>query len=85
MQNMPENSIILYKPIGSLLPNYSAIKEDDFLLGSMSEAQKKLLELYGTSCIMIDSTQSNNQYNFQLTTVMVHDENHEGLPVATFF
>ncbi|GBL99401.1 hypothetical protein AVEN_206807-1 [Araneus ventricosus] len=34
---------------------------------------------------MIDSTHGTNQYGFELTTRMVHDENHEGLPVTTLF
>ncbi|KFM64412.1 hypothetical protein X975_00560, partial [Stegodyphus mimosarum] len=34
---------------------------------------------------MIDSTHGTNQYGFQLSTVMVHDENHEGLPIAVLF
>ena len=83
-ENSNYNPILIYKPVGELLPEYPNIDRNEFLLGIMNEAQQKLLELYN-SCIMIDSTHGLNQYGFQLTTVMVHDENHEGLPVATLF
>lgn len=34
---------------------------------------------------MIDCTHGMNQYGFQLTTLMVNDENLEGMPIATLF
>lgn len=85
MQNEENtNPVLLYKPLGELMPDYPSIENDDFLLGIMNEAQEKLLDLYG-SCIMIDSTHGTNQYGFQLTTILVNDDLHEGLPVATLF
>ncbi|GBN83501.1 hypothetical protein AVEN_239909-1 [Araneus ventricosus] len=85
LMNESEDLVLIYKAMGQTLPNYPSIHQEDFLLGLMNDAQEKLLGLYGSSCIMIDSTHGTNQYGFELTTLMVHDENHEGLPVATLF
>ncbi|GBN01534.1 hypothetical protein AVEN_168589-1 [Araneus ventricosus] len=82
--NESDDPVLIYEAMGHTLPNYPSIHQD-FLLVLMNDAQEKLLGLYGSSCIMIDSTHGTNQYNFELTTLMVHDENHEGLPVATLF
>lgn len=48
----------------------------------MNEAQEKLLDLYGNRCIVIDSIHGTNEYDFQLTTILLHDDNYEGIPVA---
>ncbi|KFM69083.1 hypothetical protein X975_14697, partial [Stegodyphus mimosarum] len=79
------NSVLVYKQVGKVLEDFPAIQKEEFLLGIMNEPQQKLLELYGSDCIMIDSTHGTNQYGFQLSTVTVHDENHEGLPIAVLF
>ncbi|KAF8763408.1 hypothetical protein HNY73_021596 [Argiope bruennichi] len=81
-KNEPFNPVLVYK---ETLPDYPSIRQEDFLLGLMNDAQEKLFKLYGSSCVMIDSTHGTNQYGYELTTLMVHDENHEGLPVATLF
>ncbi|GFT59269.1 uncharacterized protein TNCV_3892121 [Trichonephila clavipes] len=74
--------ILVYKPVGSALANNPLIKRQDFILCIMMEAQLELLEIYGKNIIMMDSTHDTNQYGYLLTTVMVCDDNHEGLPVA---
>ncbi|GFU34652.1 c2H2-type domain-containing protein [Nephila pilipes] len=51
----------------------------------MNDAQEKILELNSKQCVMTDSTHGTNQYGFQMTTFMVHYENHQGMPVAIFF
>ncbi|GFY45746.1 uncharacterized protein TNIN_137711 [Trichonephila inaurata madagascariensis] len=48
----------------------------------MTEAQLELLQIYGKNIIMVDLPHGTNQYGYLLTTVMVSDDNHEGLPVA---
>ncbi|GFU38157.1 uncharacterized protein NPIL_503951 [Nephila pilipes] len=64
---------------------YKKIGTEEFMLAIMNVAQEKLFELYGKQCVMIDSTDGTNQYGFQTTTLMVHDENHQGMPVAILF
>ncbi|GBO36450.1 hypothetical protein AVEN_162887-1 [Araneus ventricosus] len=85
MSKENENPILIYKPGGETLSDFPAITEKDFLLGMMNNAQEKLFECYGKTCVMIESTHGTNQYSFELLTVMVHDENHEGLPAAALF
>ncbi|GFW01174.1 uncharacterized protein TNCV_1764111 [Trichonephila clavipes] len=82
MQRGSYNPILVYKPVGSALANNLLIKKQDFILCIMTEAQLELLEIYGKNIIMMDSTHGTNQYGYLLTTVMVCDDNHEGLPVA---
>ncbi|GFU18942.1 uncharacterized protein TNCV_2347331 [Trichonephila clavipes] len=76
------NPILVYKPVGSALTNNPLIKKQDFILCIVTEAQLELLEIYGKNIIMMYSTHGTNQYGYLLTTVMVCDDNHEGLPVA---
>ncbi|GFT07856.1 uncharacterized protein TNCV_1214381 [Trichonephila clavipes] len=82
MQRGSYNPILVYKPVGSALTNNPLIKKQDFILCIMTEAQLELLEIYGKNIMMMDSTHGTNQYGYLLTTVMVCDDNHEGLPVA---
>ncbi len=68
------NQILIYKPQGEVIEEFPSFK-DDFLLGIMTEGQQHLLEKYGEKCIAIDSTHGTNNYDFQLTTIMIIDEN----------
>ncbi|GFY41049.1 uncharacterized protein TNIN_293121 [Trichonephila inaurata madagascariensis] len=82
MQRNSYDPILVYKPVGSSLANNPLIKKQDFILCIMTEALLELLQIYGKNIIMMDSTHGTNQYGYLLTTVMVSDDNHEGLPVA---
>ncbi|XP_074604061.1 uncharacterized protein LOC141857461 [Brevipalpus obovatus] len=55
------------------------------ILGICNEGQRFMLDKYGGDIIAIDSTHGTNDYNFQLTTIMVVDENRTGFPVAFFY
>ncbi|GFR17318.1 hypothetical protein TNCT_439991 [Trichonephila clavata] len=99
MQTMQPRSILWFKNckvmrrilffcINQLVAKRTIIQEltRDFLLGIMNDAQEKLLELYFKNCVTIDSTHGIGQYNFQLTTLMVHDENiTRDCPLQHFF
>ncbi|XP_042896338.2 uncharacterized protein [Parasteatoda tepidariorum] len=85
MMQEESNPVLIYKPIGEKLNQYPGIEEEEFLLGIATESQIELMDFYGKECIMLDDTHGTNQYGFHLTTILVHDENHEGLPVAIFF
>ncbi|GFW46961.1 uncharacterized protein TNCV_3485731 [Trichonephila clavipes] len=50
----------------------------------MTEAQLEFLQLNGKNIIMMDSTHGTNQYGY-LTTILVSDDNHEGLPIAVCY
>jgi len=81
----PDNPILLYKPQGGGMSQSSRIGNDDFLLGYMDMEQQDLFERFGSDIVMMDSTHGTNPNNIKLTTVMVVDENCEGLPVAFLF
>ncbi|GFS82211.1 uncharacterized protein TNCV_250501 [Trichonephila clavipes] len=85
MQRDSYNPVLIYKPLGFSLANNPLIKKQDFILDIMTEAQLEFLELYGKNIIMMDSTHGTNQYGYLLTTIMVSDDNHEGLPIAVCY
>jgi len=78
-----ENPIILYQP-QRMSPN-GQITNDDFMLGYMDLEQQELFEMHGSDIVMIGSTHGSNPNDIKLTTVMVVDDNCEGLPVAFLF
>ena len=65
--------------------DYPKIHENEFLLGIANEVQIDMLNLFGKKCVVLDSMHGTNQYGYNLTTVLVHDKNHEGLPVTILF
>ncbi|GFR16068.1 uncharacterized protein TNCT_342451 [Trichonephila clavata] len=85
MQRDSYDPVLLYKPLGSSLTSNPLIQKQDFILGIVNEAQLELLELYGKNIIMMDSTHGTNQYGYLLTTIMVSEDNHEGLPIAVCY
>ncbi|XP_074604044.1 uncharacterized protein LOC141857445 [Brevipalpus obovatus] len=52
------------------------------ILGISNRAQRYMLERFGDDINAMDSTHGTNDYDFQLTTIMVVDENRNGFPVA---
>ena len=59
---------------------------NDFMLVIMTEVQRNLLQLFGPGKInCVDSTHGTNQYDFQLTTLLIVDDHGEGFPVAFCF
>ena len=74
MKNSDLNEILIYKPQGERIEDYSG-SNADFILCLMKPYQKFMLEKYGNKCITIDSTHGTNNYDFQLTTIMIIDEN----------
>ncbi|XP_068087050.1 uncharacterized protein [Anabrus simplex] len=73
--------VLFYKPQG-MVSESEMFKDDDFVLIIMTSAQESLLKQFGNKKICIDSTHGTNQYDFQLTSLLVVDEYGEGIPVA---
>ena len=71
---MENNPILYYKAQGEQDINFTNLKKDDFLLAIMNQLQKELFLTFGSKCVAIDSTHGTNSYDFQLTTLMVLDE-----------
>ncbi|XP_074604017.1 uncharacterized protein LOC141857426 [Brevipalpus obovatus] len=76
MKSMNVNPIIIYEAEDA---------ENQFILGICNEGQRFVLEKFGNDVIAMDSTHGTNDYNFQLTTIMVVDENRTGFSVAFLY
>lgn len=72
--------ILFYKPQGSTLENKPELKENDFILMLMNNSQAELLIKYGSDCVCLDGTHGLNNYNFELSTLLVLDNMRKGFP-----
>ena len=69
----------------SLLPAPSCpteLQPQDFFTAVMKNAQSQVIKKFGNDVIVMDSTHETNAYGFQLTTIMVLDDNRRGFAVA---
>ncbi|KAJ8956144.1 hypothetical protein NQ314_006770, partial [Rhamnusium bicolor] len=71
-----------YNPQDSLSEQCPGLKNEDFMLIIMNEAQCEILKKFGTDCICIDGTHGMNSYGFEIVTLMVIDEMRQGFPCA---
>lgn len=67
---------------GSQSTEMPTIEKDEFFLILMNRGQEEMLKRFGKDIIAIDSTHGTNAYDFQLTTIMVIDDNRSGFPAA---
>ena len=81
LNNDGDTGVFLYKPVGQLSKEHPEFSESEFVLGYMNEGQEVLLKTLGNNIICIDGTHGTNAYGFELSTVLVLDENHQGFPV----
>ena len=66
-------ALVVYKPQGVIMYEFSQLKEDDFLLIFMTKPQRTVLFKYGSDVVCIDGTHGLNNYNFQLYTLLTMD------------
>lgn len=76
------NCVLFYKPQGVYLENRQSLKQEDFFLIIMTDAQMDMLKKYGSDCVCLDGTHGLNSYDFELNTLLVLDELREGFPCA---
>lgn len=69
----------------TLLPVAAHLTAQDLFLAIMNEGQVEMLQKFGGDIIAIDSTHGTNDYAFQLTTIMVLDENRAGYACAYLY
>lgn len=81
-RSMEDCPVLLYKKQGNEKEGFEV---DDFCLIIMNNYQKIMLSRFGTNIIAVDSTHGLNNYDFELTTIMVVDDNGEGFPVSYMF
>lgn len=77
-----EDIVLFYKKQGHKMDNFN---DSDFCLVLMTDYQKYMLEKFGSNIIAVDSTHGLNNYDFELTTIMIVDEFGEGFPTAFMF
>ncbi|GFU32061.1 uncharacterized protein NPIL_606511 [Nephila pilipes] len=82
MQNSENPCILFYKTQGSTCTQYSFLKENDFVLIIMTEAQGEILKKFSSDCICIDGTHGVNGYGFELVTLLTIDDLRQGFPCA---
>ncbi|KAF0688406.1 SWIM-type domain-containing protein, partial [Aphis craccivora] len=73
------NPIVFYKTQGT---EYPPLDFNDFMLIILTETQKAVLHKFSNGKLCIDSTHGTNQYNFNLTSIVVIDEFRERYPAA---
>lgn len=78
------NLVLLYKKQGEI-DNLNNLCVNDFCLIIMTEFQKTMLKKFGQNIIAIDGTHGLNNYDFELSSVLVVDEFGEGVPVVFMF
>lgn len=81
-KSQENNPVLLYKPPGVSMDGF---ENSDFCLVIMDDQQESLLKQFGENILAIDSTHDLNNYDFELTTLMVVDEFNEGVPAAFMF
>lgn len=84
MRSEEESCVLYYKPQGIADPKYKNLKDEDFMLLIMNQAQGDILKKFGQEVICLDSTHGTNKYNFELTTILTIDDLHQGVPCAFF-
>lgn len=80
--NSEQQDVIYYKKQST---GHRLLKDEDFCLIIMTNSQQVMLKKFGQNIIAIDSTHGINNYDFELTTLVVVDEFREGFPVACMF
>ncbi|XP_072379297.1 uncharacterized protein [Diabrotica undecimpunctata] len=74
--------VVYYKPQGVYLEESPDLSAEDLVLITMFDVQLDLLQRYGHDCICLNGTHGANSFDFELVTLMILDELHEGFPCA---
>ncbi|KAF6205413.1 hypothetical protein GE061_019585 [Apolygus lucorum] len=78
-EQMDKGVVRFYKPEGSLLHSHPDLLENDLIIMILNEAQCAMLKQYSADCVCIDVIKELKN-DFELVTVMVLDEQGQGLP-----
>lgn len=80
-----QNSPILFYKSQGVPSEYTFLSTSDFVLILMTNAQSEILKKFGPDSICLDSTHGVNAYGFELITLLVLDDLHQGFPCAFMF
>ena len=70
--------VIAYKALGVKNDTCPLLKEENFLLATMTEFQAALFTKF-SDLLCVDSTHKANEYGYKLITTLVVDEFHNGM------
>jgi hypothetical protein len=73
------NTVFLFKKPGE---NHHVLEVNDFALAIMNPEMEYMLKTYGQRIICMDGTHGTNPYNYELTTVLVLDDQNIDYPVV---
>lgn len=76
------DKILFYKWQGIDDFTYQKLEKDDFAIVIMDETYANYLRLYGDKVIAMANTRMKNLHDFNLHTLLVLDNEEEGLPIA---
>ncbi len=79
LEKEPHNSVLIYKPQGTVMQEYPAVQEESFVLAIQTEFQQELYRRHCNKILCIDATHKTNAYRFKLITCMVPDEFGQGI------
>ncbi|XP_050315270.1 uncharacterized protein LOC126749605 [Anthonomus grandis grandis] len=77
-----ENMVLFYKKQGEDSEDF---RKMDFCLIIMNSFQELMVKKFGNNVIAVDSTHGLNDYDFEMSTLMIIDDFGEGVPVAFMF
>jgi hypothetical protein len=77
--NSDGQNVFIFKNIGD---HHNILEVDDLALAYMNKEMEYMLKTYGPRIICLDGTHGTNPYNFELTTILVLDDQHIGHPVV---
>lgn len=77
-----ENPVLFYKKQGTISP---LLDENEFCLIVMNHLQQLMLKKFGNNIIVVENTDELNNYNFNLTVLMIMDEFSEIFPTTFMF
>ena len=81
LEQEPFNPVLMYKPQGTVSPDYPTLSEETFVLAIQTEFQQHLFRRHCSKILCIDATHSTNAYRFKLITCVVADEHGQGIPI----
>ncbi|XP_052130176.1 uncharacterized protein LOC113209508 [Frankliniella occidentalis] len=83
-----DDCVLLYKPYGCKVvhgpPEIDNLPDSEklFMFAFQTERQRQLMNRHCSKIVIVDETHGTNQYNYNLLTAMVVDDNRRGWPIA---
>ncbi|XP_063913770.1 uncharacterized protein LOC135130334 isoform X2 [Zophobas morio] len=72
-------NVVIYKKPGE---KYEGLHDSDFVLAYINKEMEYMLQTYGCNIICMDATHGTNPYNYELTTILILDDENIGYPTV---